>query len=164
LETTKDLTGDYRLAQVNIGRIVAPMDSQEMHGFASNLDFINGQAEQSQGFIWRLTGDDNNATSIKIFDDDLVIINMSVWDSVDALYKFTYSADHLAMLKRRREWFSKFNGAFFAMWYVHKDQMPTAADALLRISYIAKYGDTPHAFGFKHRFTVQQFLDSDPLN
>lgn len=140
------------------------MDSTAMHDFAANLDFINAQAEKSEGFVWRLKDEANNATSLKLFDDDLIIINMSVWTSIDTLYNFTYSADHVRMLKRRREWFQKFSGVFIAMWYVHKDQMPAPADALTRLSYITQHGETPHAFGFKNRFTVQQFLDSKPVS
>ena len=80
---------EYHLAQVNIARILEPLDSPVMEGFVNNLDRINGIAEASPGFVWRLKGDDNNATALRVFEDDFLIINMSVWESKEALFNFT---------------------------------------------------------------------------
>src|SRR5688572_22166846 len=97
----------FHLAQLNIARMLAPIDSPVMADFVANLDRINSVAENSKGFVWRLKDDSNNATSIRIFDDDFLIVNMSVWQSVDALFRYVYNSDHTEIFKRRTEWFEK---------------------------------------------------------
>ena len=88
---------------VNIGRILAPMDSEVMAEFAGNLDKINALADVAPGFIWRLKDDANNATSIQVYDDNRIIVNMSVWSTIDDLYQYVYKTVHTDFLKRRRE-------------------------------------------------------------
>ena len=97
----------FHLAQVNVARLVAPLDSPELSGFVSRLDEVNALADAAPGFVWRLTDDGgNNATAVPIYDDDKIIVNMSVWESVEALRAYTYSGAHLEVFKQRREWFS----------------------------------------------------------
>jgi Domain of unknown function (DUF3291) len=81
----------YQLAQVNIGRTVAPLDSPRLAGFVDRLDEVNAQADAAPGFVWRLKTEDNNATSIAVFDDPGLIINMSVWESVEALADYVFA-------------------------------------------------------------------------
>jgi Domain of unknown function (DUF3291) len=144
------------LAQVNIGKIIAPMDSPVMAGFADNLDRINALAESSEGFIWRLKDEANNATSIKVFEDDFIIINMSVWTNIDSLYKYVYQSVHTDYLKRRREWFEKLPEMYMALWYVPENHIPDTAEAVEKLNYIRKHGETPLAFGFKNRYSPEE--------
>jgi hypothetical protein len=144
------------LAQVNIGKIIAPMDSPLMAGFADNLDRINALAESSEGFIWRLKDEANNATSIKVFDDDFIIINMSVWSNMDTLYKYVYQSAHTDYLKRRREWFEKMPEMHMALWYVPENHIPDTAEAVDKLNYIRKNGETPFAFGFKKKYSPEE--------
>src|SRR5436190_10799386 len=109
---------EFYLAQVNIARMLAPIDSPVMEDFVANLDRINALAEASNGFVWRLKDDTNNATSIKIFDDDFLIVNMSVWENIDVLSQFVYQSDHVEIFKRRKEWFQKMPEMHMALWYV----------------------------------------------
>lgn len=132
------------------------MDSPLMAGFADNLDRINALAESSEGFIWRLKDEANNATSIKVFDDDFIIINMSVWSNMDTLYKYVYQSAHTDYLKRRREWFEKMPEMHMALWYVPENHIPDTAEAVDKLNYIRKNGETPFAFGFKKKYSPEE--------
>jgi hypothetical protein len=146
----------FHLAQVNIGKIVAPMNSPQMAGFADNLDKINALAENSKGFIWRLKDDTNNATSIKVFEDDFMLINMSVWENIDYLYRYVYQSAHVEYLKRRKEWFEKISEMHMALWYIPETHIPNSAEAIERLQYLRLNGDSPHAFGFKTRYSAEE--------
>ena len=146
----------YYLAQVNIGKILAPMDSPQMSEFKNNLDRINALAEASEGFIWRLKEENNNATSIKVFEDDFMLINMSVWKDIDALYKYVYESVHMEYLKNRKAWFERLTEKYMALWWIPEGHIPTALEAIERINHIRQYGETAFAFGFKKRFTAEQ--------
>lgn len=146
----------FHLAQVNIGKIVAPMNSPQMAGFAENLDKINALAEHSEGFIWRLKDDTNNATSIKVFEDDFMLINMSVWENIDFLYRYVYQSAHVEYLKRRKEWFEKISEMHMALWYIPETHVPDSTEAIERLQYLRSNGDSPHAFGFKTRYSAEE--------
>jgi hypothetical protein len=147
---------EFYLAQVNIARMLAPIDSPVMQDFVANLDRINTLAENSKGFVWRLKDDTNNATSIKIFDDDFLIVNMSVWQNTDALFQFVYQSDHVEIFKRRKEWFEKMPEMHMVLWYVSATHLPTVEEATERLVHVRKNGETPYAFSFKKRFTIQE--------
>lgn len=138
------------LAQVNIGKMVAPIDSPMMRGFVDNLDLINNLAESSNGFVWRLKEESNNATSIRIFDDDFLIINLTVWKNIESLYEFVYRSDHSRFLKRRSEWFERMSDMHMAMWYIEEGLHPTVDEALERLVYLRRSGESDHAFTFKY--------------
>lgn len=148
---------EYYLAQINIGRILGPIDGPVMAEFVANLDRINALAEGSPGFIWRLKDDSNNATSIKIYNDDSLIVNMSVWQNADTLMDFVYRSDHVDILKRSREWFSKMKEMHMVLWHVPAGHTPTVEEAIERLDHLRAHGETPYAFSFKKRFTVDDF-------
>lgn len=149
---------EFYLAQVNVGKIKAPIDSPEMKEFVDNLDPINTLAENSEGFIWRLKEENNNATSIKVYDDDFIIVNMSVWKDKDALYKYVYQSDHTVFLRRRKEWFEKMEAMYMALWYVPANQMPSVEDAVERLNHLREHGETPFSFSFKNNFTIEESI------
>jgi len=149
---------EYHLAQINIGKILARMDSPVMAGFANNLEPINALAEGSEGFVWRLKDDTNNATSIKVFEDDFLLINMSVWKDTDALFRFVYQTQHAEYVKRRKEWFEKLSDMYMALWYIPATHTPTVHEAVEKLYHLRKHGETPLAFTFKKRFTVDEAL------
>ena len=152
----------YYLAQVNIARMLAPLDDPSMLDFVNNLDRINKLAEQSEGFIWRLVDESDNATSLRIFNDDFLIVNMSVWNSMDHLFQFTYQPGHIEIFKRKKEWFTKMGDAHLACWFVPEEYRPTIRDAEQRLEYLNKHGETPYAFTFKKRYSVDDFLNYKP--
>jgi hypothetical protein len=146
----------YQLAQVNIGRLRAPLDSPQLAAFVNGLDPVNAAAERAPGFVWRLQTDEGNATSIQAFEWDAgdsagVIINMSVWDSVESLADFVYSHEHLPLL-RRREFFQRMAEAYTAMWWIPAGTLPTPADAEDRVRHLRAHGPTPYAFTFRVHF------------
>lgn len=148
----------HYLAQLNIAKMLAPLDSPVMADFVNNLNRINALAESSEGFIWRLKDDANNATSIKIYNDDFLIVNMSVWKDIDRLFRFAYQTQHLEIFKRRNEWFEKMKEMHMALWYVEENHKPTTIEAAERLDYLRANGDTPFAFTFKNRFSVEEAL------
>jgi hypothetical protein len=143
---------DWHLAQVNIGRLRAPIDDPSIADFVDALDHINALADRSPGFVWRLKTDAGNATELQPTDDELVKINMSVWESVEALAEFVYRSEHTAYLRRRREWFERYVTAYSALWWVPAGRLPTIAEALDRLEQIEAHGPTPAAFTFATRF------------
>jgi uncharacterized protein DUF3291 len=102
---TGNLTGNWHLAQLNVARPVAPLDSAVMADFVRDLPLINGIADAAPGFVWRLRDEEGaDATSLRPYGAD-TMVNMSVWESVEALRDFAYLGPHLEPLRRRREWF-----------------------------------------------------------
>lgn len=145
---------EFNLAQINIARMLAPLDSPVMTEFVANLDHINALAEKSEGFFWRLKDDTNNATSVKIYDDDFLIVNMSVWQSADALFQFVYRSQHLEVFKKRQAWFEKMPVMHMALWYIPEGHSPTVSEAITRLDHLRTHGETPFAFTFKKKFTA----------
>jgi Domain of unknown function (DUF3291) len=141
----------YQLAQLNIAALKAPLDSPELKDFVDNLDRINELAEQSPGFVWRLKGEGNDATSLRPLGDN-IIINMSVWRDVEALRNYVYKSAHTEILKRKREWFTRMAEAPFALWWVPEGHEPTVAEAVARLTHLRKHGPTAEAFTFGEAF------------
>lgn len=142
----------WHLAQVNIGRLVAPEGDPRVQPFFDALDRINALAEQAPGFVWRLVGEGNNATDLRPTPDPLLAINMSVWTDADALFAFVYRSAHTPVMAQRRAYFERFDGAFQAMWWIPAGEIPTLSDAFARLWMLERFGPTPHAFTFKTRF------------
>jgi hypothetical protein len=147
---------EFHLAQINIGKILAPIDSSVMAEFVANLDRINALAENSEGFVWRLKDDSNSATSIKVYNDDLIIVNMSVWEHIDYLFQYVYQSAHVEIFKRRKEWFEKMSEMHMVLWYVPAGHKPSVNEAVEKLNFLRKNGETPLAFTFKKRFTAEE--------
>jgi hypothetical protein len=143
----------YHLAQVNIGRFRAPIDNPVMEGFRTQLDPINALADRTPGFIWRLQTEDGNATAIRPYaGDDLMAINMSVWESLESLQQFVYRSDHVGTLRGRKQWFEEIAGPILALWWIPAGHIPTVAEAQERLQHLKAHGPTPHAFTFRTPF------------
>ncbi|WP_420594534.1 DUF3291 domain-containing protein [Deinococcus sp.] len=143
----------FQLAQVNITRLRAPLDSPMLAEFVANLDPVNALAEASAGFIWRLRDEGGNATSIPYSDDPAIIVNLSVWESVEALREFTYRSHHTQFLKRRREWFERMDIAV-ALWWVEAGHRPTPAEAREHLEHLERHGPSETAFSFAKPFAM----------
>ena len=148
------------LAQLNIGLPVAPLTEPELAGFMAGLDPVNALADAAPGFVWRLQTEDGDATSIRPFDDDRLLVNMSVWTSVETLAAFVYSGPHRTIMARRREWFVPMREAFQVLWWVPEGSVPTVAEALERLAHLRDHGATPFAFGFRDPFPAP---DGEPV-
>ncbi len=143
---------NIHLAQINIGRMKAPLDHPAMAGFMSRLDELNALAESSDGFVWRLQGDAGNNTYLRPYEDERIIVNMSVWETVEHLRAYVYSSTHAEVLKQRREWFEKFDGVMMALWWIPAGHVPSIDDAKLRLASVEAHGPTAFAFTFKKTF------------
>ena len=142
-----DLT--QQLAQLNIGRLRYALEDPRMADFVDNLDRVNGIADRSEGFVWRLKDDSGNATSIRAFDDARIIVNVSIWESVEALERYVWQTVHKRFYGRRHEWFERFEGPYFVMWWVPNGHRPTVAEALARLDHLKLHGPSDHAFGWE---------------
>lgn len=143
---------EYVLAEANIARLRAPLDDPSLADFVNNLDRINQLAEDSPGFIWRLQTEDGNATALRVFDDDQILVNLSVWENRDSLFAYVYKSQHVDFFRRRREWFEKLDMPIVVMWWIPANHRPTLEEAKNRLEHLQKHGPTPYAFTFKERF------------
>jgi uncharacterized protein DUF3291 len=143
---------NYHLAQINIARMLAPIDDPLMAQFVAQLPNINALAEQSPGFVWRLQTESGDATSIKVYDDDFIIVNLTVWEDMESLRDFAYKTAHAAILRDRKRWFEKFAGPYYALWWVPVGYTPTAEEGKERLNYLRERGVTSHAFSFLRPF------------
>ena len=142
----------FHLAQINIARARFPIDDPGMAEFMAKLDEINALADAAPGFVWRLQDDSGNATNFQAFDDPLMLINLSVWKSVDALFDFVYKTAHSEVMRRRYDWFEKPNSSHMCLWWTPADEHPTTLDGTTRLLHLSQFGPTGSAFTFKERF------------
>lgn len=142
----------WELAQINVGRLVAPGDDPRVRPFFDALDRVNALADAAEGFVWRLQSEAGNATDIQPTSDPLFIVNMSVWRDADALFQFVYRSAHTPEMARRREYFGRFDGAYQALWWVAAGHRPSVDEGLSRLWRLDRYGPSPYAFTFKARF------------
>src|SRR5581483_11905595 len=144
---------NYHIAQVNIGRVRAPLDDAIMAGFVNRLDDLNALADRSPGFVWRLQTSAGNATYFRPYEnDDRILLNMSVWESIEALRQYVYKTAHAEMLRHRHEWFERFAGSYVALWWVPVGHRPSIDEAKKRIAHLDEHGPTEFAFTFKSTF------------
>ena len=142
----------HHIAQINIAKFRLPMAHPANAAFIASLDGVNAIAEAQPGFVWRLTGEGNNALDLKAFDDPDIAVNMSVWTDLDALTSFVYrNSAHREIMRRRREWFDHME-FFLALWWVPVGHRPSVAEGVARIELLAQRGPTEDAFLFKQPF------------
>jgi Domain of unknown function (DUF3291) len=142
----------FHLAQVNIGRALGEMTDPVMADFAAALPAINALAEAIPGFVWRLQTEDGDATAIRPYEDNRILINLSVWTNLDALRGYVFRSDHSKYLRRRREWFERFERVYVALWWVPDGHRPTVVEAVERLAHLDAHGPTAYAFGFATPF------------
>ena len=147
-------TDGYHLAQVNIALPQAPLDSEQLAGFVERLEPVNALADAATGFVWRLQTEDGDATGIRAFGDDRLIVNMSVWSSLEALRQFVYRSGHADVLRRRKEWFESMPQLISALWWIPAGSTPTLAEAEARLEHLRQHGPSAPAFTFKDPFPV----------
>ena len=145
----------HQLAQLNVARLLAPIDAPETADFVASLEPVNAQADAAPGFVWRLQTESGDATGVRASDDPLLIVNLTVWESVEALEAFAYrEASHLAVLRRRREWFERPTEASTALWWITAGHIPTLDEALDRLAVLRARRPSPQAFTFRERFPM----------
>jgi len=141
----------FQLAQINIARMLAPLDDPIMAEFVANLDRINALADAAPGFIWRLQSQAGNATSLRPYDN-MILVNLSVWANPEVLRDYVFRSQHVEIMRQRKQWFDKFEGAYTALWWVPLAHLPTIEEAKERLEHLRVHGESPYAFSFKKLF------------
>ena len=136
----------YELAQMNVARLRAPLDSPQLADFVDALDRVNAIADGSTGFVWRLQDEAGNATALRPMGEDF-IVNMSVWQDPQSLQAFVYRGDHVGVMRRRREWFEKMD-LYLVLWWVPRGHRPAVEEGIERLSLLRKQGPSAKAFTF----------------
>lgn len=142
------------LAQLNIADMKAPIDSPLLADFVAEIEQVNRLAEASEGFVWRLVDDaGEGATALRFEEMPNLLINMSVWESVEALEAFVYrNTEHLAVMRERKKWFNKMEKAHTVLWWIEEGHVPTLVEARKRLDDLWRNGATARAFSFDMRF------------
>ena len=138
----------HHLAQLNITRMRAPLDDPLMERFVAWLEPINALADESPGFVWRLQTDDGDATSIRPFEDERILVNMSVWESLEALRAFVFRSDHVRVMQERARWFEPMDAASMVLWWVPEGHVPTVDEGKKRLWLLREEGPSESAFTF----------------
>ena len=142
----------FHLAQINIARLIAPLDDPRIASFVAQLNDINALAEGSPGFVWRLKTPSGNATEIPYNDDPFIIPNMSVWESIEALQQFVYRSRHVEVFHDRAKWFEKASKPAYCLWWVPAGHIPSIEEARERLEHYQQHGATPYSFWFSQPF------------
>lgn len=148
---------DLHIAQFNIARMRAPLDDPEMAGFVARLDEINALADRSAGFVWRLQTPEGNATYLRPYDDERILVNMSVWETVEHLQQYVYYSAHAELLRQRKAWFEKVAEASLVLWWAPVGHLPGVDEAKQRLDHLEAHGPTPFAFSFRTRFPADSW-------
>ncbi|MBT8099900.1 MAG: DUF3291 domain-containing protein [Gammaproteobacteria bacterium] len=142
----------YELAQSNLARMRGPIDSNVMAGFVAKLEPLNALADQSPGFVWRYQTDAGDATEVRVFNDELILFNMSVWDSLSALEDYVYRSQHVEALQQRASWFERWPKASLVLWWVEAGHQPSVEEAKERFESLWARGPSAGAFSFSRRY------------
>ncbi len=145
----------WHLAQLNIARMLAAIDSPQLEDFVANLDRINALADEAEGFVWRLQSESGDATAFRPFDED-VLVNMSVWEDLDSLHNYVYKTAHVEIMRRRKEWFARLREAYTVLWWIPAGHRPDMEEAKLRLNKLRSEGPGKDAFTFAHPFPAPQ--------
>jgi hypothetical protein len=143
------------LAQINIGRLIAPIDDPRIAVFVSQLDPVNALADAAPGFVWRLQSSSGNATDIAYSDDPSVMVNMSVWESVGSLRDYVYHSQHLEVFRERARWFEKMAVPHYCLWWIPAGHIPSVVEGRERLEHYQVHGATPFSFWFSKLFSAE---------
>ena len=155
-------TNHFHLAQINFARMLAPLEDPIMADFVALRDEINRLGDAAPGFVWRSQSSESNEMAIRIFDDTYLLVQLSVWESVEALYTFAYRSQHATVMSRRREWFERIGTPFLALWWIPAGTIPTPEEGKARLEYLTERGPSLYAFSFKERYPAPAVLPERP--
>ncbi len=142
----------YHLVQSNVARMLGLIEDPVMAGFVERLEPLNALADASPGFVWRYQTDEGDATEVRVFNDELILFNMSVWESVEALENFVYRSNHVEALQKKAEWFEHASRATLALWWIEIGHVPSVEQAKDRFDVLWRDGPSAEAFTFRDRF------------
>jgi hypothetical protein len=142
----------YHLAQFNTAIMRAPLSDPSMAEFVAQLDTVNAIADATPGFIWRLKDTGGNATNYRPYNNDRILINLSVWESIEALSGYVYRSQHGKVMRDRRQWFEKADQPNLVLWWISAGSLPTVAEGQQRLEVLQQQGTTAEAFSFSQPF------------
>ncbi len=148
---------EFHLAQLNLAKMTVDIDDPVMKDFVDNLDKVNRIADNSAGFVWRLQTEEGDATGLRVFTDRLMLVNMSVWKSIEELKNFVYQSFHVEILKRKKEWFEKIDRMYQVLWWVQAGTLPDIDEARARLHYLQQHGESEVAFSFRQSFPPSEY-------
>jgi hypothetical protein len=146
------MSGGFHLAHSNIARMRAPLDDPIMAGFVELLEPLNALADRSTGFVWRMQDEEGDATAIRVFEDELILFNLSVWESIEALQNYAYGSSHVKAVRARGDWFERMSKPSFVLWWIEAGHTPTVEEAKERFTLLWDRGPTAGAFTFHSRY------------
>lgn len=144
----------FHLAEINLAQCKYPLDAPEMKEFVDFLAPVNALAEDAPGFVWRLIEESNTSVETP-FGDQMIVVNMSVWEDLESLKTFMYDTVHSYFLKNRKKWFDKMEQPHVAMWWIPVGHVPTVQEAKKKLDLIAAKGSTADAFTFREFFDAE---------
>jgi heme-degrading monooxygenase HmoA len=151
---------NYYLAQVNTAKVRFPLDDPRMADFVAQIRSVNAVADADPGFVWRLRGEGaEDATDIRPFEDERILITLTVWKSVEALSNYVYRSAHAGVMRDRKQWFEKSDQPILAMWWIPAGHLPTVAEAIERLEHLRSHGSTPYAFPFNKPFSARDAIE-----
>ena len=145
---------NYHLAQVNIAVAKYSYDDPAFAGFVDNLDRIYALAESTPGFVWRHVSVDGDPEAKKIYANDDIIFNMSVWETFDAMHEFVFKSEHVDILRQRAKWFLPQQGPTMVLWWLEAGTIPSIAESKDRLDLLKLNGPTQDAFTFRNAFAA----------
>jgi hypothetical protein len=149
----------HHIAQINIARMHGVnINDPIMQEFVDNLEPVNQLADISPGFVWRFKEEGGDATAFNPYGDERIIINWSVWETVEQLEDFVYNSFHTEIMKKQRQWFEKLGRPHYVIWYIPKGHIPTFEEANERLEYLDAHEPSPHAFNFRAKFPIPDAL------
>lgn len=154
---------EMHIAQVNIARMRAPLDDPLMAGFVARLEDINALSDASPGFVWRLQTEEGDATALRPYDDDRILFNLSVWRSPEDLRAFVYRSAHTEVMRQRKSWFERFDGMYYALWWVPAGHVPSIDEAKERLEHLRIHGESAHGFTFARLYPAPGSADDRPI-
>lgn len=143
----------HNLAELNIGRLLAPPSDPRVAEFMGALDRINGLGKRMPGFVWMMEGSGEPGTGNTgnhIGDDPQFVANLTLWEDAPSLERFVWGTIHKQFYQRRQEWFEVMGEMHFVMWWVADGDRPTLHQGLARLDHLRAHGDSDHAFGWDH--------------
>jgi hypothetical protein len=154
------MNATWHLAQYNIAWMIAPYEDARFDAFRAYLDEINQLGDRSPGFVWRHQAADGNSTSVRVRDDPRILINFTVWETVEDLFEYAFHSDHVEVYRRRNEWFEHREEPWAVLWWVPAGHEPTVEEGEERLRHLAERGPSERAFSFKARFPAPASVDA----
>jgi Domain of unknown function (DUF3291) len=136
------------LAELNLAKLRHPKGDPRVAEFFDAIERVNALAERMPGFVWRLKDEGGSALDVRFTEDPLVIVNMTVWETTEALEKYVFQTVHTAFYRKRDLWFERMSGPHMVFWWIEPGHVPTLADAAARLADLAAHGASEHAFGW----------------